>query len=218
MFNPYSAFPRQTTFTPFTGHIPRGPARAINAPNFGAVGTGRSYVQPPLTAAIFGNAANAASIAQGAAGGIANFNRMQSRPSYLHQAAGVVDRRGLSARSKAFSAQVSNRGEQVIKSDASPLSVDWDYQTAPPLQGYRANEPWDALLDPGAQPRFDPGGRLDAPLTAAAAGGSTRSPTLNRMPQVTTIGGNVRAKSNQRGMSPEGMERFRSQIFSHLPD
>ena len=33
MFNPNSAFPRQTTYVPYTGGF-NGIARAINAPNF----------------------------------------------------------------------------------------------------------------------------------------------------------------------------------------
>jgi hypothetical protein len=181
-WNPHAAYPRQTTYVPDVGlRVPR----AINAPPFGSMGT-RGVTQQPLTSAYLNIARNAASIATGAAGSGAHIRGLAAREGSV--AGGLVDnlhRRGAQARSQLVrglgrnnpaSDEMYARGADVVASAMTPLSATWDPETAPPLMQGRANQPWDTLLDPGAEPRFDPMGRRD-PSTMASS-----------MPRITSRG------------------------------
>lgn len=153
-WNPHSAFPRQSTYIPDAGG--RGIQRAINAPDFGAVGTGRVAPQQPLNGAYLNIARNAASIAGGAVGGVQQVRGLQGRPGIANGAVDTLHQRAAQMRSNARrqlmgvsqtrpGGQLANamfaRGADVVQSPGTPLSA------TPPLMRGRPNQPWDSLLE-----------------------------------------------------------------------
>lgn len=168
-FNPNSAFPRQSTYTPGAGLQVQ---RAVNAPRFGDVGTGGARAQP-LTAAYGYVAANAARVAMGAPGGVANIRALHAQHGKFTQGLdNVVRRQGQRAQqmmgrgrpATGAADEIYARGADVVASAMTPVSASWDPDNAPPLIAGRQNQPWDTLLDPGSPPRFDPLGHRDASL------------------------------------------------------
>lgn len=166
-WNPNSAFPRQSTYTPGVGLRVQP---AVNAPRFGDVGTGGAR-QQPLDSAYHYAAANAARLAYGAPGGQANVRALQGQHGKITQgvdsavrrqsqrASQMMSRGGLGRPGSAAANELFARGADVAASAMTPLSVAWDPSTAPPVIKGRQNQPWDNLLDPNAEPAFDKAGR-----------------------------------------------------------
>lgn len=166
-FNPNSAFPRQSTYTPFAGLQVQ---RAVNAPRFGDVGTGGARAQP-LDAAYGYIARNAAALAGGAPGGVQQIRALQSQHGKVTQSIDQAIRRqqqrtqsmmgrgGTARPGSAAGNEIMARSADVIASPMTPISVGWDPATAPPIIKGRQNQPWDTLLDPNAEPVFDKAGR-----------------------------------------------------------
>lgn len=85
MFNPHSAFPKQTTFTPYAGG--NNIQRAVNAPNLGAnIGAASGPVMNPQAAAQYERVARAAMLnAQGAHSTAVGMQNIYNRPSALDE-------------------------------------------------------------------------------------------------------------------------------------
>lgn len=186
-FNPHSAFPRQSTFTPDAGFT--GIQRAINAPDFGAVGTGRVMAQRPLDSAYLNVARNAANIANGAAGSVQQVRGLQGRPGLadnyvdrLHQR-GAALRNGVATNARRQMMGMSQprpggdlanemlaRGAGVVQSAATPLSATTPLSTPSDMARFgRPREPYDSLLDAEEiQPRTDGPNRWTPEVTSRA--------------------------------------------------
>ena len=193
-FNPNSAFPRQSTYTPFVGQ--QEVRRAINSPDY----EGRS----PHVGAVVSragqyahNVVEAARLSQGNAGIGQGLQSLYGRPSLTDAVIGETKHLGqtkglanFAQRDQPFGQGVPEEpdadaaaaaGSKVIEGSATPLSATLP-SDQPVKPVYRANinrpaQPWDDLLDQGTP----------APLSRTAREATIprpgRSPSGRRKPQ-----------------------------------
>lgn len=133
MWNPNSAFPRQSVYIPQPSGY--GPQRAVNSPNFGDAGPAGNYGAPNSAAAFRSMNAEALSRASGAgiSGGVANlYNRqpivqaMQqsgSRRSPGHGRTRMPQPANQGIPQSAAMDQVDQMATDIIQSSKTPLSV-----------------------------------------------------------------------------------------------
>lgn len=130
MFNPNSAFPRQTTYTPYTGH--NIVHRAVNAPNFAPNGPGGLAMMPNTRGAYAAIVQNAARQANGAPGIAAAVTSLNNRPGPINnmfkrsqaQAAKtqqVIGQKMTQLGKQSAVGDIEQRMEDVIEDDHYPL-------------------------------------------------------------------------------------------------
>lgn len=163
VWNPHSAFPRQSTYIPDAGH--RGFQQAVNAPSFSGVGHGPVQQMTSLQHAYAQNAATAAQLGYSGTQGAAVVRGMQERFNHgylantstrLHGFANVAARqRGNQLLGAKISSEMASRAQDVLASTATPLAA-----TVRPGMHGAAMDPGEfqkmiADLDPAEEQRLD---------------------------------------------------------------